>query len=61
VSQSVEKPSDEPLVQPSQFGRRLGIIVTIAFIVLALLAAVGTFATGDSNQSPEPIKSTTPF
>ncbi len=61
MSQSADKSSDESLVQPSKFGRRLGLIVAIMLIVLAAVAAIGTFATGDSNQSSQPVPSTNTF
>lgn len=44
MSQSADKSGDEPLVQPSKFGRRLGIVMAIAFIVLAVLAGIDWLA-----------------
>jgi hypothetical protein len=46
VSQSAEKSGDEPLVQPSKFGKRLGRTIAVVFILFAILVAVDTFSGG---------------
>jgi hypothetical protein len=61
MSQSADKTSDEPLVQPSKFGRRLGIAMAIAFIVLALLAGIGWYAHDGSSSPSQPVPSNPTF
>lgn len=54
-----DKSNDESLVQPSKFGRRLGLAMAIAFLALAALAGIGWLAHDGSSSSSQPVPSNT--
>jgi hypothetical protein len=58
---NVDSKDDAASAESSRFGKRLGRLIAVLLLVLAVLVAAVTFLGNGSQSAPEPIKSTNPF